>query len=264
MKRGDWTVAALLLVFAVPAWAGTNAVWDGDDDLIAAEKAQKDALIENLREQLCVLDKAQCPSKLQLSGYGGVVVSMGSDVTGYEPALMISAQAPLSNHPKGPVLDVTGEMLADQDASVETGDITVFKSLELGAAVWQPLFPSQLRFGLYGQFGAASRRKGEQTPAVKSPLWATIGLGIRSPDHSNYLAVGLGPDERISDYAQFALTVQAKATLPALRTGALKGGTAALVVSIVRGLDISTVGEGHPNRNGGRSSVRVALMAGWQ
>jgi len=258
-----WSLTvALVCLIPADAYSETGPVWmrDGGDQepSVFAEPP-----VEHLQDVPPPAPAPSPKSSLSLSGLFGGVVSMGADVTGYEPAMVLSAQAPLSNSPNGPILDVTGEMLALQGADIETGDIAVFKSLELGAALWQPFFPKTLRFGLYGQVGAASRRKGATTPAEKSPLWATLGLGIRSPDHSNYLAVGLGPDERISEYAQIAITVQAKATLPPLKAGVLKGTTAALVISIVRGLDVSQVGEGYPTRDGGRSSIRVALLAGW-
>lgn len=237
---------ALVCLYPRDAYSETGPVWIQDAGDVAPP-APPSSMGEGVR----------------LSGYIGGVVSLSADATGYEPAILLSVQAPLSTSSKGPTLDVTGELLALPGESIDAGDITTFRSLELGLAVWQPIFPSIVRVELYAQAGVASRRKGETEPAQKSPLWAAFGLGLRSPDHSRYVTVALGPDERTSDYAQLALTIQAKATLPPLETGPLKGMTAALVVSIVRGLDVSQYGTGYPTRDGGVSSVRVALMVGF-
>lgn len=273
-ERQSWPVTimwALTVALAclLPADAYSAPVWvlDGGDleaqakEAKAKADAEKAAHIENLKAQLCAIDKNQCDDELLVNILVGMSTSVSAEASGVQPGALLSLQVPLSHSSKGPILDANLGLNAAAAQTIDLAKVETYKSVELGLGVYQPLFPSKLRFGLYGQVGVASRLRGATEPAQKSPLWGSLGLGIREKTNKHYLTIGLGGDQRISpDVAQFALTVRGKASIKDL---VVKGSTAALLVDIIRGLDVSTYGQGHPGRDGGTSSYRVNLLAGW-
>lgn len=263
-----WALTCLV-VLPIPADAYSAPVWtiDGGDleaqakEAKAKADAERAAHIENLKAQLCVIDKAECDDEILIDILVGMSTSVSAEASGVQPGALLSVQVPLSHSSSGPILDANLGLNAAAAQTIDLANVETYKSVELGLGVYQPLWPSVLRFGIYGQVGVASRLRGATEPAQKSPLWGSLGLGIREKANKHYLTIGLGGDQRISpDVAQFALTVRGKASIKDL---VVKGSTAALLVDIVRGLDISQYGQGYPTRDGGTSSYRVNILAGW-